>query len=82
MKGIAKDKRADKKIGDEKSIKDDTIRIEKAQQKFYEKDFKESIALYKAVEHIDLFTDLDKKIIAYCERHISVTPPTINKAEQ
>lgn len=45
------------------------MKIDRARQKFKEKDYKETLDIYKTVQPITLFTDLDKKTIEYCERH-------------
>jgi hypothetical protein len=48
----------------------DLLKIEKARQRFKEKDYKKSLELYRTVEHKLLLNDLDRKTIEYCERHI------------
>ena len=48
----------------------DKTKIAQARQKFKKKDYKVSLEIYQTVQHKTLFTDLDKKTIEYCERHI------------
>ncbi len=46
----------------------DKVTIERARQKFKDKEYKKTLELYATVEHKNLLNELDKKIIAYCER--------------
>ena|SRR5690606_14077392 len=48
----------------------DQVKIDRARLKFKEKDYKGTLDIYQTVEHKTLLTDLDKKTIEYCERHI------------
>ena len=48
----------------------DENRIESARQEFRKKDFKKSISIFRKVENTNLFNELDKKIIEYCDQHI------------
>ena len=59
-----------KNAQEEFSSQFDKIRIETAREEFGNRDFKKSIEIYRRVENKNLFNDLDKKIIEYCERHI------------
>lgn len=47
----------------------DRMDIEKARQKFKEKDYKKCLEIYIAIEHKNLLSDFDKKAIDYSERH-------------
>ena len=49
----------------------DKMRIEKARHEFRLKNFSKSLEIYKSVEFENLINDLDKNIIAFCERHVS-----------
>jgi len=60
----------DKKAREGYNVEFDKLRIEKARQEFRKKNFKKSVEIYKSVEYNKLINDLDKNIIAYCERHI------------
>ncbi len=48
----------------------DKMDIEKARQKFKEKNYKKSLEIYMTIERKNLFSDFDKKTIEYCKRHI------------
>ena len=60
----------DKKAREGYNIEFDKLKIEKARQEFRMKNFKKSFELYSSVEYVNLINDLDKNIIAFCERHI------------
>ncbi len=47
----------------------DKIAIEKARQKFKEKDYKKCLQIYMTIEHKNLLSDFDKKAIDYSVRH-------------
>lgn len=47
----------------------DQMKIDRARNKFKEKDFKGALDIYKTVEHKNLLNDLDKKTIEYCKRY-------------
>jgi hypothetical protein len=47
----------------------DRMDIEKARQKFKEKDYIKCLAIYMAIEHKNLLSDFDKKAIDYSVRH-------------
>ncbi len=47
----------------------DRMAIEKARQKFKEKDYKKCLKIYMTIEHKNLLSDFDKKTIDYSERH-------------
>jgi len=53
-------------------IKSDEIRIDKAREKFRMKEFNNSIEGYNSVENKNLITELDKKIIEFCNLHLKV----------
>lgn len=59
----------DRKVRGETSIKNDIIRIEKARQKFRNKEFQKCLDTYKAIENNNLLTELDDNVIAYCKRN-------------
>ncbi len=48
----------------------DEIRIEQARKKFINKDFKESLELFRSLENKNLISMLDEKIIDYCTRYL------------
>ena len=48
----------------------DKIIIDRARQKFKDKEYKKTLELYATVEHKKLLSEVDKKTIAYCERQI------------
>jgi hypothetical protein len=60
----------DRKIRNETSIKNDTIRIDKARQRFRNKELQKCLDTYKVVENNNLLAELDDKIIEYCNRNI------------
>ena len=47
----------------------DRMAIEKARQKFKEKDYKKCLQIYKTIQHKNLLSDFDKKAIDYSEKH-------------
>jgi hypothetical protein len=47
----------------------DKMKIDKARQKFKEKNYLEALNYYKTVEHRHLLSDFDIKTIKFCERH-------------
>lgn len=61
----------DKKAREGYNIEFDKLRIDKARQEFKNKNYKKSIELYKSVESLNFINDLDKNIIAFCERNIA-----------
>lgn len=46
----------------------DKVIIERARQKFKDKEYKKTLEIYATVVHKDLLNAVDKKTIAYCER--------------
>jgi hypothetical protein len=46
----------------------DKVTIERARQKFKDKDYKTALEIYAKVEHKNLLSEVDKKTIEYCER--------------
>ncbi len=46
------------------------MKIERARQKFKEKEYKSSLQIYSTVGNKDLLNELDKKTIEYCEKHM------------
>jgi isopentenyldiphosphate isomerase len=60
----------DRSIRKENSIQLDNIRIEKARQEFRKKEFKNSMDIYKFVDHKELLGELDYKIIEFCNRKV------------
>ena len=50
----------------------DEIRIEQARKKFINKDFKESLELFRTLENKNLISVLDEKIIDYCTRYLEI----------
>ena len=61
----------DKKAREGYNIEFDKLRIDKARQEFRIKNFKKSLELYRSIEYVNLINDLDKNIIAFCERNIA-----------
>ena len=61
----------DKKAREGYNLQFDKLRIDKAREEFGKKAFKKSLEIYRTVEYKNLINDLDKSIIAYCERHIA-----------
>ncbi len=57
------------KAREEFNLQLDKDRIDDARQKFKNKEFKNSIEVYKTVEARILLNDLDNRLIDYCERH-------------
>jgi hypothetical protein len=47
----------------------DRIDIEKARQKFKERNYKKCLEIYMSIEHKNLLSDFDKKTIDYCKNH-------------
>lgn len=47
----------------------DKIKIDRARQKFRDKDYRATLEIYKTVEHKTLLSDFDSKAIEYCKRH-------------
>lgn len=47
----------------------DKVIIERARQKFKDKEYKKTLEIYATVVHKNLLNAVDKKTIAYCERH-------------
>ncbi|HEY0750893.1 MAG TPA: hypothetical protein VGD26_07045, partial [Chitinophagaceae bacterium] len=47
----------------------DKIKIDRARQKFKDKDYSATLEIYKTVEHKTLLCDFDSKAIEYCKRH-------------
>lgn len=62
-------KEHNKKAQEEYNNHFDQIKIDRARQKFKEKDYKGALEIYKSVERIILLNALDKKTIEYCKRH-------------
>ena len=62
----------DRKVRGETSIKNDVIRIEKARERFRNKELQKCLDTYKVVENNNLLTDLDDNIIAYCDRNLGL----------
>ncbi len=60
----------DRKVRGETSIKNDIIRIDKARQRFRNKELQKCLDTYKTIENNNLLTDLDDNIIAYCNRNL------------
>jgi hypothetical protein len=61
---------------DEKAQKEyenhfDQMKIDRARQKFKEKNYKETLEIYRTVEQKLLLHEFDKKTIAYCKRQAS-----------
>mgnify|MGYP000960593927 CR=1 FL=1 len=46
----------------------DKVIIERARQKFKNKEYKKTLDIYATVVHKNLLSEVDKKTIAYCER--------------
>jgi dGTP triphosphohydrolase len=46
----------------------DKVKIERARQKFKDKEYRKTLELYATVENKNLLSEIDKKTIAYCER--------------
>jgi len=43
--------------------------IEKARQKFKEKDYEKCLEIYMTIEHKNLLSDFDKKTIDFCKKN-------------
>ena len=63
-------KELDRQVRNETSIVNDKIRIDKARQRFRNKEHQKCLDTYKAVENNNLLVELDDKIIAYCTRNL------------
>ncbi|MBC3787450.1 hypothetical protein [Spirosoma utsteinense] len=63
-------KEHNEKAQEECNNQSDKIIIDRARQKFKDKDYKKTLELYLTVEHKKLLSEVDKKTIAYCERQI------------
>ncbi len=46
----------------------DKVIIDRARQKFKDKEYKKTLEIYATVVHKSLLSEIDKKTIAYCER--------------
>ncbi len=46
----------------------DKVIIDRARQKFKDKEYKKTLEIYATVVHKNLLSEIDKKTIAYCER--------------
>lgn len=60
----------DRNILIERGIRIDKVIIEKARQQFRVKDLNTCLDSYSLVENVDLISELDNKIIAYCHRNL------------
>lgn len=60
----------DRNILIERGVRIDKVVIEKARQEFRIKEFKTCLDTYSLVENVNLFLDLDKKIVEYCKRNL------------
>jgi len=58
------------KAQEEYNTHSDKIIIDRARQKFKDKEYKKTLELYATVERKNLLNEVDKKTIAYCERQI------------
>ena len=63
-------KEHDAKAQEEYNNHFDKIKIDRARQKFKDKDYRATLEIYKTVEHITLLSDFDNKAIEYCKRHV------------
>ncbi|QEC57128.1 hypothetical protein [Flavisolibacter ginsenosidimutans] len=48
----------------------DRLKIERARQAFKKKDYHQCYETYRGIEYREILTELDKKTIAYCRKHI------------
>ena len=62
-------KEHDAKAQEEYNNHFDKIKIDRARQKFKDKDYRATLEIYKTVEHLTLLSDFDNKAIEYCKRH-------------
>ena len=60
----------DRNILIERGIRIDKVIIEKARQQFRFKDLNTCLDSYSLVENVNLISELDNKIIAYCNRNL------------
>ena len=63
-------KEHNQKAQEEYADRFDTRKIEQARQKFKEKEYKKSLAIFLSVENKTLLKALDRKTIEFCEKHI------------